>query len=118
MTETAAPANPTEAAPTAQTAESEGLTLPILLLGLGLLGIVIGGIIYFYRAYIRHEVPKERSFDLLILNFTFVLPLLSAFALDALNKLKLSSVTIPTDSGSVAALDPKSMLVMGIVVLV
>ena len=118
MTETAAPANPTGTAPSAETAESEGLSVPTLLLALGILGITVAGAIYFYLAYIRHDVPKDRSFDLLILNFSFVLPLLSAFVLDFLKKLNVSDVTIPTDAASVTTLDPKSMLWMGIVVFI
>ena len=118
MTETAAPANPTGTAPSAETAESEGLSVPTLLLALGILGITVAGAIYFYLAYITHDVPKDRSFDLLILNFSFVLPLLSAFVLDFLKKLNVSDVTIPTDAASVTTLDPKSMLWMGIVVFI
>jgi uncharacterized protein (TIGR03663 family) len=118
MTETAAPANPTGTAPSAETAESEGLSIPTLLLAVGILGITAAGAIYFYLAYIRHEVTKDRSFDLLILNFTFVLPLLSAFVLDFLKKLNITDVTIPTDAASVTALDPNSMLWMGIVVFI
>ena len=118
MTETAAPANPNGTGVAGETSESQGLSIPTLLLALGILGIAAAGAIYFYLAYIRHELPKERSFDLLILNFTFVLPLLSAFVLNFLKKIGFSDVTIPTDSASVTALDYKSMLWMGAVLLV
>ena len=118
MTETAAPANPTGAAPSAETPGSAGFTLPHILLALGILGVVAAGVIYFFRAYLRHEIPKERSFDVLIVTFTFVLPLLSAFVIDLLKKVKFSDVTIPTDAASVSTLDSKSMLIMGIVLFV
>ncbi|MFT3894720.1 MAG: hypothetical protein QM730_24080 [Anaerolineales bacterium] len=62
--------------------------------------------------------PRVRAFDLLIVLFTFCLPLLSAFVLDVLNKLNISKVTIPTESSAVAALDPASMITMGIVVAI
>jgi streptogramin lyase len=80
--------------------------------------IAIAGIIYFYLAYIRHDIPKSRAFDLLLVLFTFTLPQLSAFVLTLLNKLKLSEVTIPTESSAVAALDSTSMMTMGIVVVI
>ncbi len=118
MTETAAPANPTGTAPVAPNAAASGASLPNILLALGIVGVVVAGVIYFHRAYMRHDIPKERSFDLLILNFTFVLPMLSAFVINFLKKVKFSDVTIPTDAASVATLDSKSMLVMGIVLIV
>jgi hypothetical protein len=112
ITETAAPANPTGSTTPIETTPSEGLSLSNILLALGVLGIVAAGIVYFFLAYIRHDVPKDRSFDLLISLFTFALPLLSAFVLEFLNKLNLSKVTIPTESAAVAALDAISMTTM------
>ena len=118
ITETAAPANPTGSTTPIETTPSEGLSLSNILLALGVLGIVAAGIVYFFLAYIRHDVPKDRSFDLLISLFTFALPLLSAFVLEFLNKLNLSKVTIPTESAAVAALDAISMTTMGVVVFI
>lgn len=118
MTETAAPANPTGTAPATGNTAASGVSLPNILLALGLVGVVVAAVIYFYLAYIRHDIPKQRSFDLLILNFTFVLPMLSAFVINFLKKVKFSDVTIPTDAASVSTLDSKSMLLMGIVLVV
>ena len=116
VTETAAPANPLSESPTLDANDAGGLSLPNILFALGGLGIAIAGIIYFYLAYIKHEAPKNRAFDLLITIFTFVIPQLTAFVLEFLKKAKLSDVIIPTDAASVTALDPKSMTVMGIVI--
>ncbi len=116
VTETAAPANPLDTAPSTDTTAAGSLSLSNILFALGGIGIAVAGIIYFYLAYIRHEAPKNRAFDLLIVIFTFVIPQLTAFVLEFLKKAKLSDVVIPTDAASVTALEPKSMLVMGIVV--
>jgi uncharacterized protein (TIGR03663 family) len=115
-TETAAPSNPTGATPGAGADKASGLTLSVVFFALGGLVIATAGGIYFYLAYVRHEVTKNRAFDLLVMLFTLCLPLLSAFVLDLLNKLNISKVTIPTESSAVAALDAASMLTMGIVV--
>jgi predicted membrane-bound mannosyltransferase/DNA-binding beta-propeller fold protein YncE len=114
-TETAVPVNPTEAAsPFAPT--GGGLSPSTILLALGALILLIAGVTYFLQAYIWHRIPKERSFDLLILIGTFVLPMTTAFPVDWL-KTRLN-VTIPTDSASVNALDSRSMMVIGIFVAV
>ncbi|NWG06110.1 MAG: TIGR03663 family protein [Chloroflexi bacterium] len=120
VTETAAPANPLDGAatPSANATDTGGMSLTNILFALGGLGIVIAGVIYFYLAYVKHEAPKNRAFDLLIVIFTFVLPQLTAFILEFLKELGLTNVVIPTESSAVAALDAYSMTVMGIVVLV
>lgn len=117
-TETAAPANPSGTTPATTPTSESRITLSTLFFALGGLLIAVAGGIYFYMAYIRHEAPKDRSFDLLMMLFTLSLPLLSAFILDLLNKLNISKVTIPTESSAVAALDPASMLTMGVVVFI
>ena len=119
ITETAAPANP--GGETANTAggSSNGLSfLSTLLLELGVVAIAGAGIIYFYLASIRKELPQERSFDLMIVILTFVLPQVTAFILQTLQKLGVSNVTIPTDSASVTQLDNFSLMVMGIVLAI
>ena len=116
--ETAAPANPTGDVGSADSLDGGGLSLSSILLELGIVGIAAAGIIYFYLAYIRHELPQERSFDLLILIFTFVLPQVTAFVLETLKKLGLSNVTIPTDAASVTQLDTYSMTIMGITIFI
>jgi len=109
-TETAAPANPDNApsglAPTDQTS-----ILPKALLAAGVLILLAAGLIYFVQAYLRHNLPKNRAFDLIVLLLTFVLPMATAFPLDWL-KTRLN-VVVPTDTASVSALDTRSLMIIG-----
>ncbi|HEX5810168.1 MAG TPA: flippase activity-associated protein Agl23, partial [Anaerolineales bacterium] len=114
-TETVVPANPTEA-PSAVGPTDHGSTLGTILLGLGALILLVAGVTYFVQAYLWHKIPKERSFDLLILMGTFVLPMATAFPIDWLKS--LLNVAIPTDAASVNALDTRSMTVVGVFVAV
>src|SRR5215216_1044702 len=114
-TQTAVPAVPSDAA-SAVAPKSSGIHPSTILLGLEALILLIIGVTYFVQAYLWHKIPKERSFDLMILIGTFVLPMTTAFPVDWL-KTRLN-VTIPTDSASVNALDTHSMLVIGIFVAV
>jgi DNA-binding beta-propeller fold protein YncE len=114
-TETAVPANPTDAT-SAFAPSSGGIHPSTILLGLGAVILLIAGVTYFLQAYLWHRIPKDRSFDLMILIATFVLPMTTAFPVDWL-KSRLN-VTIPTDSASVNALDSRSMMVIGIFVAV
>ena len=118
INETAAPANPTGDVSSTDGVDGGGLSLSSILLEVGVLGIAAAGIIYFYLACIRRELPRERSFDLLIVIFTFALPQVTALILETLKKLGLSNVTIPTDAASVTQLDAYSMTIMGIVLFV
>jgi uncharacterized protein (TIGR03663 family) len=115
--ETAAPANPTGESLSAEGAGSGAFSIPNILLELGVLGIAAAGFIYFRLAYLRRELRQERSFDLLLLLFTFSLPQLTAFILDSLKKLGLSEVTIPTDAASVTQLNSYTMTLMGIILV-
>lgn len=118
ITETAAPANPTGDLAAGQPGEIGGISLSSILLELGVIGIAVAGFIYFRLAYLRSEITKDRAFDLLVVILTFALPQLTAFILETLQKLGLTNVVIPTDAGSVAQLDPFSMTVMGIVLVI
>ena len=115
-TETAVPSVPSDAKLLRSPPTSGGIHPSTILLGLGAVILLIAGVTYFLQAYIWHRIPKERSFDLLILIGTFVLPMTTAFPVDWL-KTRLN-VTIPTDSASVNALDSRSMVVIGIFVAV
>jgi hypothetical protein len=115
--ETAAPANPTGESLSAEGAGSGAFSIPNILLELGVLGITAAGFIYFRLAYLKRELPQERSFDLLLLLFTFALPQLTAFILDSLKKLGLSEVTIPTDAASVTQLNTYTMTLMGVILV-
>ena len=109
-TETAAPANPEETpsglAPTGQTS-----IIPRAVLGAGLLILLGAGLVYFLQAYIWHRIPKNRSFDLMILFGTFVLPMATAFPLDWLKE--RLNVVVPTDAASVSTLDARSLWIIG-----
>jgi predicted membrane-bound mannosyltransferase/DNA-binding beta-propeller fold protein YncE len=112
-TETAVPSNPSDAA-SAFAPTTSSIQPSTILMGLGAILLLIAGVTYFVQAYVWHRIPKERSFDLMILIGTFVLPMTTAFPVDWL-KTRLN-VTIPTDSASVNALDSRSMMVIGIFV--
>lgn len=109
-TETAAPVNPTDA-PAALAPTGEGSSIGTALLVLGVLILLGAGLAYFLQAYVWHRIPKSRSFDLMVLFGTFVLPMTTAFPLDWLKE-KLN-VTVPTDAASVAALDSRALLIIG-----
>src|SRR5215208_3808855 len=114
-TETAVPANPADT-PSPFAPTNGGFSLPTLFLALGALILLIAGVTYFIQAYLWHKIPKVRSFDLMILIGTFVLPMATAFPIDWL-KTRLN-VVIPTDSASVNALDSRSLTIIGAFVAV
>jgi uncharacterized protein (TIGR03663 family) len=118
IAETAAPANPTGESLSPGGTGSGAFSLPNILLELGILGTAVAGFLYFRLAYIKRELPQERSFDLLVLIITFAFPLLTAFILDSLKKLGLSNVTIPTDAASVTQLSTYTMTIMGVILTV
>jgi uncharacterized protein (TIGR03663 family) len=108
-TETAAPANPIAgtslpAAPVTVSAST------ILLIAAAL--VLVGAAIVLLAGYGWSNLLKERSFDLIILLMSFVLPMLVAFPLEWL-KTRLN-VVIPTSAASVAALDTRSVTVIGL----
>ena len=110
-TETAAPADPTTgialpAAPTTVSVSTILFSAAFLLLVAGFFILVIG--------YGWGNLIKERSFDIIVLLMTFVLPMLIPFPLEWL-KTSLN-VVIPTDAASVAALDTRAVTVIGIFV--
>jgi len=113
-TETAAPANPTGATNPAVSASQSPLVSTILF---GLAGVgLIAAIAILLIGYGWANLLKERSFDMMLLISTFVLPMLIPFPIKFLEK--RLNVAIPTDAASVSALDPKSILVIGIFVAV
>ncbi|HET6822682.1 MAG TPA: flippase activity-associated protein Agl23, partial [Anaerolineales bacterium] len=109
-TETAIPVNPTDA-PSAFAPTSEGSSIGTVLLVLGVLILLGAGLAYFLQAYVWHRIPKNRSFDLMILLGTFVLPMATAFPLDWLKE--RLNVTVPTDAASVSALDSRALMIIG-----
>jgi len=114
-TETAVPANPTDA-PSAFAPTSEGFSPARILLALGVVILSIAGVTYFVQAYLWHRIPKDRAFDLMLLIGTFVLPMATAFPLDWLKE--RLNVVVPTDAASVNALDSRALAIIGAFVAV
>jgi predicted membrane-bound mannosyltransferase/DNA-binding beta-propeller fold protein YncE len=112
-TETAAPANPEETpSPLTPAAEENlGSLIGMILLGAGVAIFIIAGSAYLFLAYVRHRIPKERSFDLLMLLGTFVLPMTTAFPIQWLEH--RLDIVIPTDTASVNALDSRTLMIVG-----
>src|SRR5687767_12344207 len=113
-TETAAPANPTDL-PSPAGLPSEGISASTVLIGLAVLAVAAALVILFL-GYGWTNLLKERSFDLLILTGTFVLPMLIPFPIKWLES--WLHVAIPTDAASVNALDARGITIIAIFVAV
>ena len=111
--ETVVPANPTGTTSPLEV-PSAGIQPGEILLGLALIG-VLAGIYVLFRGYGWRNILKERSFDLMLLLFTFVLPMLSAFLLDIFKS--TLQVTIPTDAASVNGLDARALGIIGAIMI-
>jgi len=106
-TETAAPAIPTEpSSPLAGT--KEGSLLSTISFATGVLIILAAGLLYFILAYVRNYIPKERSFDLMLLLGTYVFPMATAFPINWLKE--RLNIVLPTDAASVNGLDTRSLI--------
>ncbi len=107
--ETAAPANPGDA-PSLLEAESGSASPASILFGIAatLLVSALGTLI---AGYGWATLREERSFGLLILLGTFVLPMLTPFPIKWLER--SLNVIIPTDAASVTSLDQRSLLIIG-----
>jgi uncharacterized protein (TIGR03663 family) len=118
--QTASPAVPTDAAPL--TPEAPGPSPFVYVLGaLGVVGLA-GMIFFVFRGYGWEKIRQERSFDLLIVVGTMVLPMLSAFAMKFLTtytqKLWNISIAIPIGDNDISSMDIKSIILMIIVLAV
>jgi len=107
-TETAAPANPTDV-PTPAGLPSEGMSPSTVLIGLAVLALA-AALVLLFQGYGWTNLLKERSFDLLILTGTFVLPMLIPFPIKW-SESRLH-VAIPTDAASVNALDARGITII------
>lgn len=107
-TETAAPANPSETASPLAPPETGTLTLNLILAGAALISLVVTGY-FLIRGYKWERIREERSFELLMVAGTIVLPQLSPFLIN------LTDVTIPTSASEVQALggNMQSILIIG-----
>ena len=111
--ETAAPANPTgEANPLALS--TQGMQPSTILIGVAVLGF-LAALVILYLGYGWNNLLQERSFDLMVLLLTFVLPMFTSFALKFFES--SFKVTIPTDAASVNALDARALGIIGAVVV-
>jgi len=107
-TETAAPANPTGV--TSPLADSSGdFSVSSILFGLAAV-VLTGALVILYVGHGWENLLKERSFDLIILLGTFVLPMLIPFPIKFLEG--RLNVIIPTDGASVNSLDQRSLAII------
>ena len=111
--ETLAPANPT-GGPNPLAPPSSGVTTSGVLIGLAVVGLLVALVILFL-GYGWENLLQERSFDLLILLGTFVLPMMTAFPIKFLQS--RLNVAIPTDAGTVNALDARQLGIIGAIVV-
>jgi predicted membrane-bound mannosyltransferase/DNA-binding beta-propeller fold protein YncE len=107
-TETASPANPDMGLSPLAAPESE-FSIPALLFGLALV-FVLAAAVYLILGYSWQAVRAERSFDLLILTGTLVLPNLTAFAIKFTER--WHHVAIPTTEAEVNALANNPMAIV------
>ena len=107
-TETAAPANPSETASPLAPPDTGTLTLNLILAGAALVSLVVTGY-FLIRGYTWERIREERSFELLMVAGTIVLPQLSPFLIN------LTDITIPTSAAEVQALggNMQSILIIG-----
>ncbi len=108
-TETVAPANPTGAASPFAPLEG-GLSITTILFAVAVLDFVVAVILLFI-GYSWNRIRAERSFDLLIVIGTLVLPTLVAFLINFLKP--WLNVAIPTDAISVSALTTRDLTIIG-----
>ena len=110
-TETALPANP-DAAPL-PTPEPASFTLTVLFAVIAVIAFVVTAF-FLIRGYTWERLRNNRSFELLMVIGTIVLPQLSPFLID------MTGVTIPTTAPEITALsgDWRSILIIGACLLI
>jgi predicted membrane-bound mannosyltransferase/sugar lactone lactonase YvrE len=110
-TETAAPAAPGQIAPSpALSVNTSPISMPTILAVLAILAIGAAAY-YLIHGYGWKRILRERSFDLLILSGTIVLPLLTAFLIDmAKGWLKVS---VPTEAANVQSMTSRDIIIIG-----
>lgn len=123
-TETAMPANPNAPHSTLPGMQTAGAPLAGILAGLGLAALVFA-LVCLIKGYTWHRLQEERSFSLLMLIGTLVLPLLTSFPIQFLEP--WLHVTIPTTAAEVTSLLasppalwglPRDMLIIAIIVII
>jgi len=115
-TETASPANPDQGLSPLAAPESR-LSVPAILFGVALI-VVLAAAILLVTGYSWQAIRAERSFDLLILMGTLVLPNLTAFAIKVTER--WHHVAIPTTEVEVNALanNPTAFVVIAVALVI
>lgn len=109
-TEVASPANPSASSSPLQPLSSSTSPIAVIILG-GLIAIAAAAF-FLLRGYTWSRLKSERSFDMLMVTGTLVLPMLTAFPIKLLeNQLK---VQIPTTDAEVQALTTHDVTVVAI----
>ncbi|HVF25856.1 MAG TPA: flippase activity-associated protein Agl23, partial [Anaerolineales bacterium] len=107
--QTAAPVNPTgEAVPLG--GQSSAPSASTILIGAAVLALITAAI-FLVRGLGWEKIRQQRSFDLMILLGTFVLPMAIPFPIKFLES--RLNIAIPTDGASVAALTQRDLLFLG-----
>ena len=109
-TEVASPVNPSATASPLQPATSGTLLSSIIIL-IGILA-VLTAVFFLVRGYTWLRIKSERSFDMLMLAGTLVLPMLTAFPIKLLGT--QLNVQIPTTDAELQALTPHDVTVVAI----
>lgn len=110
-TETAMPSDPSMAVPHPAASESLSLSPTVILILASLLAFIAAGY-FLIRGFTWERIRQERSFELLMVTGTLVLPLLTPFPIDWLGK--WLNVSIPTTFEEVQSLsqDARSLFVI------
>ncbi len=112
-TEVASPANPSAAASPFQPTGGSTPALALILIGV----LAVAAAVYFLlRGYTWQRIKSERSFDMLMLTGTLVLPMLTPFPIRLLQS--TLNVQIPTTAAEITALTPHDVLVVGLFVAI
>ena len=109
--ETAAPSAPEQAEETA--AVSPATRLPLVLGGMGVLAFGVSGF-FLIQGYSLENIRRERTFDLIVILFTMVLPQLAAFPVAALGKNPLDYSPSGLLFTGLAVLLPLALLSIGV----
>jgi predicted membrane-bound mannosyltransferase/DNA-binding beta-propeller fold protein YncE len=109
---TAIPSNPDAAASLLAPSET-GSVAPIMVLALAALAALIFAAVFLIRGYTWERIRNDRSFEMLMVLGTIVLPMLSPFPIKWMEK--TLNVTIPTSAPEVQALagNVQGILVIG-----
>ncbi len=113
-TEVAAPANPSATA--SPLGPVTGAASPALLLLTGGIIAVLFAVVFLVRGYTWARIKSERSFDMLVLIATFVLPMLTALPIKILEK--WLGAAIPTTAPDIQALTSHDLVVISVFLIV